>query len=100
MKIFDKQLIDDLRKICHLVYVDEETPEKYIGKLKGYDGDRVRIFVGDWEYEEATICYSDGDLRAVLRELLAEEIEIAESCGMTFEEYCDMFFGGALKYDY
>lgn len=82
MKTFDKQLIDTLRKICHRVYVDTKTDDAYIGKLDSYTGDRVRIFLDGWEFEESTICYSDDDLRAVLKEFEAE----AEDCGLTFEE--------------
>lgn len=50
---FNKNLIDKARQLFHKVYVDLETPEKFIGDDKGYIGDRVRIYATGWQYEVA-----------------------------------------------
>ena len=82
MTKFDKELIDNLRKICYRVYVDKETPEQYIGSLRGYTGDRVRIYIDGCDYEEAVICHTDEELRAVIKEFE----NAAKDCGLTFAE--------------
>ena len=75
MKHFDKKVIDKARNIFHAVYVDKETPEMYIGNKHGYDGDRIRIYETDWEYEEAIIFTEESALEAYMEEYEMMELD-------------------------
>ena len=48
---FDRDYVDIAREEFHKVYVDDETATEFIGSETGYVGDRIRIYVTDWEYE-------------------------------------------------
>ena len=69
---FNKHLVNIARDECSRVYVDLETPEKYISSLRGYIGDRLRIYVTGWNYEIPVIIKSNAELKIWLKNHLSE----------------------------
>jgi len=65
---FDKDMVDKARQIYHTVYVDQETPEAYIGSTSGYDGDRIRIYRTGWDYESEIIIRNNDELAEIIAE--------------------------------
>ena len=72
MKQFDRELIEQARRMFYAVYMDEETPAEYIGHKDGYTADRVRIYPTGWEYENPETARTDEDLHNIITEYAEE----------------------------
>ena len=72
MKQFNRNLIDQVRRMFYAVYMDEETPAEFIGHTEGYTADRVRIYQTGWEYENPETARTDEELQNIITEYAEE----------------------------
>ncbi len=63
MTQFNPYLIREARAIFSRVYVDQETETAYIGSETATEGDRVRVYISGFEYEEPAIIRTNEELR-------------------------------------
>lgn len=69
---FDKTAIDILRRECYKVYIDIETKTEYNGSLTGYTGDRIRIYITSWDYEDPEIIRTNDELKKCTKECISD----------------------------
>ena len=72
---FDKEYVNVARKEFCKVYVDRITPESVIGSSRAYIGDRIRIYMTGWYYENPIIFKTNEGFKKWLREYLNTSYE-------------------------
>ena len=74
---FNAKLLDILRANCHKVYVDKISEDGYqfIGDENSYIGNRIRVYITDFEYEEPDIIKENSELKNYVENQLLYIIE-------------------------
>lgn len=86
---FNKNYVQIARRLFNTVYIDRITDTEVIGSKSRYDGDRIRIYRTDWEYESEIIIRDNEELKKLLTEEITDWLYEHD----TAMEDCKRYFG-------